>query len=85
LSKTVGIHVYYDECITGLANVYVPLVDRYELILQTIEYERAHNLELEEFFHVAERVQTPFMKDWVAEALDKRAHELKLTVGGAAN
>ncbi|KAF3157769.1 hypothetical protein TWF225_002588 [Orbilia oligospora] len=65
--------------------IFVKDVDRYELILQTIEYERAHNLELEEFFHVAERVQTPFMKDWVAEALEMRAHELKLTVGGAAN
>ncbi|KAK6356647.1 hypothetical protein TWF718_000987 [Orbilia javanica] len=65
--------------------IFVKDVDRYELVLQTIEYERTYNLELEEFFHVAERVQTPFMKEWVAEALEKRAKELNLTARGAAN
>ncbi|KAF3923132.1 hypothetical protein ABW20_dc0107612 [Dactylellina cionopaga] len=52
--------------------VFVKDVDRYELILQTIEYEKTHKLDLQEFLHVAEGVKTPFMKDWVAEALSQR-------------
>ncbi|EWC47210.1 hypothetical protein DRE_03329 [Drechslerella stenobrocha 248] len=52
--------------------IFVKDVDRYELVLQTIEYEQTHKLDLKEFLHVAQGVKTPFMKEWIAEALAKR-------------
>ncbi|KAF3903826.1 hypothetical protein AA313_de0207129 [Arthrobotrys entomopaga] len=58
-------------------------VDRYELILQTMEYEKTHKLDLGEFLHVAEGVKTPFMKDWVAEAVAQRDKALSIAHGVA--
>ncbi|KAJ6258459.1 hypothetical protein Dda_6500 [Drechslerella dactyloides] len=63
--------------------VFVKDVDRYELILQTIEYEKTHEIDLKEFLHVAEGVKTPFMKEWVAEALGRRDKTLGIVVGSA--
>ncbi len=49
-------------------------VDKVELILQMVEYERAHDtsLDLSEFSWVAKRLILPEMKDWAQEILDER-------------
>ena len=49
-------------------------VDKVELILQMVEYERAHatSLDLSEFSWVAKRIVLPEMKDWAQEILDER-------------
>lgn len=49
-------------------------VDKVELILQMVEYERAHNtsLDLSEFSWVAKKLVLPEMKGWAQEILDER-------------
>ncbi|KAA8650673.1 hypothetical protein EYZ11_003456 [Aspergillus tanneri] len=47
-------------------------IDKMELLLQMIEYERAHELDLSEFCHVAGRVQLPEIKEWAATVLQER-------------
>ena len=57
-----------------LESQFVHDVDKLELILQMVEYERAHNctLDLSEFSWVAKRVCLPDMKDWAQEILNER-------------
>ena len=57
-----------------LESQFVHDVDKVELILQMVEYERALNCELDlsEFSWVATRLCLPDMKDWAQEILDER-------------
>ena len=57
-----------------LESQFVHDVDKVELILQMVEYERAHNctLDLSEFSWVAKRLCLLDMKDWAKEILDER-------------
>lgn len=57
-----------------LESQYVHDIDKVELILQMVEYERAHNctLDLSEFSWVAKRLCLPEMKEWAQEILDER-------------
>ncbi len=57
-----------------LESQFVHDVDKVELILQMVEYERAHNcaLDLSEFSWVAKRLCLPEMKDWAQGILDER-------------
>jgi putative hydrolase of HD superfamily len=57
-----------------LESQFVHDVDKVELILQMVEYERAHScmLDLSEFSEVAKRLCLPDMKDWAREILDER-------------
>jgi putative hydrolases of HD superfamily len=57
-----------------LESQFVHDVDKVELILQMVEYERALNcaLDLSEFSWVATRLCLPEMKDWAQEILDER-------------
>jgi putative hydrolases of HD superfamily len=50
-------------------------IDKVELILQMVEYERALNttLDLSEFSWVAKKIVLPEMKAWAQEVLDERA------------
>ncbi|KAJ9295834.1 hypothetical protein DTO271G3_5857 [Paecilomyces variotii] len=47
-------------------------VDKMELLLQMVEYERAHEIDLSEFCHVAARIQLPEVKEWAATVLKER-------------
>jgi putative hydrolase of HD superfamily len=49
-------------------------LDKIELVLQTVEYERKYecNKDLSDFMWVAERVVLPEMKEWVAELAQER-------------
>lgn len=49
-------------------------VDCFELLCQTIEYEKKYKTEkdLNEFFHVRKRIQNDFVKKWVDDALAER-------------
>lgn len=51
---------------------YVHDIDKMELLLQMVEYERTHDLDLSEFCHVANRVQLPEIKEWAATVLQER-------------
>lgn len=57
-----------------LESQFVHDVDKIELILQMVEYERASdcNLDLSEFSWVARRLCLPEMKEWAQEILDER-------------
>ena len=57
-----------------LESQFVHDVDKIELILQMVEYERAKNctLDLSEFSWVAKRLSLPEMKAWAQEILDER-------------
>ncbi|KAL4985421.1 hypothetical protein BDW68DRAFT_145538 [Aspergillus falconensis] len=47
-------------------------VDKMELLLQMIEYERSHEIDLNEFLGVAKRIQLPEIKEWAATVLEER-------------
>ncbi|RAK99231.1 HD domain-containing protein [Aspergillus ibericus CBS 121593] len=47
-------------------------VDKMELLLQMVEYERANGIDLTEFCHVASKVQLPETKEWAATVLQER-------------
>ncbi|KAF7595855.1 hypothetical protein BBP40_004346 [Aspergillus hancockii] len=51
---------------------YVHDIDKMELLLQMVEYERAHEIDLSEFCHVAKRVQLPEIQEWAATVLQER-------------
>lgn len=60
-SKTLESHFVHD-------------VDKMELLLQMIEYERGHNgkLDLGEFSRVAKRIELPEVMEWARELLEER-------------
>lgn len=62
-----------------LESRFVHDVDKIELILQMVEYERAHdcNLDLSEFSWVAKKLSLPDMKTWAQEILDERTEMWK--------
>lgn len=47
-------------------------VDKIELLLQMVEYERTRKTSLEEFCRVAQRIELPEVKDWAAQVLEER-------------
>ncbi|KAI9042909.1 HD domain-containing protein [Aspergillus affinis] len=61
----------YEDNVT-LEAKYVHDIDKMELLLQMVEYERTHDLDLSEFCHVASKVQLPEIKEWAATVLQER-------------
>ena len=63
-----------------LESQFVHDVDKIELILQMVEYERAYNcsLDLSEFCWVATKISLPEMKTWAEELLQERAKLWKM-------
>lgn len=47
-------------------------IDKMELLLQMIEYERAHEIDLSEFSHVVKRIQLPEVQEWAAAVVKER-------------
>lgn len=47
-------------------------IDKMELLLQMVEYERAHGVDLSEFCHVARSVKLPETQEWAATVLKER-------------
>ncbi|PLB34167.1 HD domain-containing protein [Aspergillus candidus] len=47
-------------------------VDKMELLLQMVEYEHAHAIDLTEFCHVAARITLPETKEWAAAVMQER-------------
>ncbi|KAG0132631.1 putative HD family hydrolase [Tuber indicum] len=54
--------------------VFVKDVDRFELICQTIEYEKKYEAQkdLKEFLHVRESIKNDFVKKWAEDAMKER-------------
>ena len=61
----------YEENVT-LEAQFVHDIDKMELLLQMIEYERSNDVDLSEFQHVANRVQLPEIKAWAEQVLKER-------------
>lgn len=57
-----------------LESKFVHDVDKIELLLQMVEYEREHGKDLSEFAHVANRIALPEVKEW-AEAIMKEQQQ----------
>lgn len=57
-----------------LESHFVHDVDKIELILQMLEYEKSHEgrIDLTEFTHVADRIVLPEVKEWCDQALEDR-------------
>lgn len=47
-------------------------VDKVELLLQMVEYEREHGKDLSEFMHVAGRITLPEVKEWADTIVKER-------------
>ncbi|KAL4910173.1 hypothetical protein BDW74DRAFT_144572 [Aspergillus multicolor] len=47
-------------------------VDKMELLLQMVEYERSYEIDLEEFLNVAKRIHLPEIKEWADTVLEER-------------
>ena len=56
-----------------LESKFVHDIDKLELLLQMVEYERDRGVNLGEFCHVAKRIQLPEVKEWSATVI--REHE----------
>lgn len=63
----------YEDAIT-LESKFVHDVDKMELLLQMVEYERSHEgrMDLGEFSWVAGRIELPEVQAWASEVLDER-------------
>lgn len=61
----------YEDNVT-LEAQFVHDIDKMELLLQMVEYERAHNVDLSEFERVANRVQLPEIKVWAQQVVAER-------------
>ena len=63
----------YEESKT-LESRFVHDIDKLELMLQMVEYERSHGgkVDLGEFCHVARRIVLPEMRRWAEEVLEER-------------
>lgn len=59
-------------CCPGFSNFVI--VDCFELICQTIEYEKTYKTskDLNEFLHVRRKVTNDFVRHWVDDALAER-------------
>lgn len=66
----------YEDNVT-LEAQFVHDVDKMELLLQFIEYERSTGIDLEEFAGVAGRVQLPEMKVWAEQIMQERPKNQK--------
>jgi putative hydrolase of HD superfamily len=51
---------------------YVHDIDKMELLLQMVEYERSNEVDLSEFTHVASRIRLPEIQAWAAEVIAER-------------
>ncbi|EEH07464.1 HD domain-containing protein [Histoplasma capsulatum G186AR] len=49
-------------------------IDKLELLLQAVEYERSHagKLDLSEFFHVLQGIKLPEVREWAAVVMQER-------------
>ncbi|EKV12344.1 HD family hydrolase, putative [Penicillium digitatum] len=47
-------------------------IDKMELLLQMVEYERLHKIDLTEFMHVKDRIQLTPIKEWADEVIRGR-------------
>lgn len=61
----------YEDNVT-LEAQFVHDIDKMELLLQMVEYERAHKVDLTEFERVASRVQLPEIQAWAAQVVKER-------------
>ena len=57
-----------------LESKFVHDVDKIELLLQMVEYEREHGQDLSEFAHVANRITLPEVKEWADAIMIERKH-----------
>ncbi|EEA21146.1 hypothetical protein TMatcc_001148 [Talaromyces marneffei ATCC 18224] len=57
-----------------LESKFVHDVDKIELLLQMVEYEREHGKDLSEFAHVANRITLPEVKEWADAIMKERKH-----------
>jgi putative hydrolase of HD superfamily len=50
------------------------LVDRFELLIQTIEYEKKYDAQkdLKEFLHVRTGIKNEFVRQWAVDAMKER-------------
>jgi putative hydrolase of HD superfamily len=59
-----------------LESKFVHDIDKIELLLQMVDYERSHSgdpqLDLGEFTHVAKRIELPEVREWSAEVMKER-------------
>ncbi|KAI5795498.1 putative hydrolases of HD superfamily [Peziza echinospora] len=63
----------YEDGITPEA-IFVKDVDKYELLVQMIEYEKKYNAkkDLSEFHWVATRITTEYVKQWADDVMEER-------------
>ncbi|KAJ6167146.1 HD domain-containing protein [Penicillium chermesinum] len=61
----------YEDNVT-LEAQFVHDIDKMELLLQMVEYERSHKVDLSEFERVASRVQLPEIQAWAAQVVKER-------------
>jgi len=54
--------------------IFVKDVDKFELVLQTVEYERQHRGEkdLSQFLNVTQMVKNDYVKEWIEDVLRQR-------------
>ncbi|KAJ5823672.1 hypothetical protein N7447_006012 [Penicillium robsamsonii] len=69
--KLMGLFREYEDNIT-LEAQFVHDVDKVEMILQVVEYERSQKRDLSEFYHVVGAIRLPEMQEWATVVLKER-------------
>lgn len=66
------------ENLTCTEAVYVKDLDKYELLVQAIEYEKRHpELDVDEFWRAIDMIKTDEVKQWAKDLLEERAEHRK--------
>lgn len=69
-SDVLQIFQEYEDNIT-LESKFVHDIDKLELLLQMVEYEREHGIRLEEFCHVENRIELPEIQEWAKTVVNE--------------
>ncbi|KAL4931679.1 HD domain-containing protein [Aspergillus undulatus] len=61
----------YEDGVT-LEAVFAHDLDKLEMVLQAVEYERLHGRDLAEFYHVVEDIRLPVVREWAEMVMKER-------------
>lgn len=67
---------------TTLEAQFVHDIDKMEMLLQIVEYERRYEVDLAEFYHVVEEIRLPEIREWADITVREQGESKKTVVNG---
>lgn len=69
--EMIELFIEYEEGKTPEA-LFVKDIDKFELLVQTVEYERRTKKNLQQFLSVVPKIKSPLILEWVKDVLEER-------------